>query len=262
MYSTTTKISIYKEDQVANGFSDYLVFVDESGDHGLETIDRDYLIFVLAFCIFKKSEYTNGLVHALQEFKFKHFGHDQVVLHEADIRRDRGDFSFLKTKEKKAAFLDELSNIVDNASFVLITTVINKQPYKLRYHDPVNPYHVALGYGLERVFYYLRANGGCTGKTHLIVERRGKKEDAELELEFRRVCDGGNYEGVQLPFEVIFAGKKSNSAGLQLADLIARPVGIKILRPNQQNSAYEIIQTKFYRNNDGKFQGWGLKIFP
>ncbi len=247
---------------MTSGFSDYLVFVDESGDHGLESIDQGYPVFVLAFCIIKKTDYSRLLVPALQEFKFKHFGHDQVILHEVDIRRDRGAFDFLKTKEKKEDFLGELSNIVKDIPFTLVTTVIKKEAYKQRYRDPANPYHVALGYGLERVFYYLRANGGNTGKTHVVVEKRGKKEDAELELEFRRVCDGGNYERTQLPFEIIFSDKKSNSAGLQLADLIARPVGMKILRPEQQNRAYEIIEAKFYRNNGGRFQGWGLKCFP
>jgi hypothetical protein len=32
-------------------FSEYIVYVDESGDHGLETIDPNYPVFVLAFCI-------------------------------------------------------------------------------------------------------------------------------------------------------------------------------------------------------------------
>ena len=244
------------------GFSDYLVFVDESGDHGLETIDAGYPMFVLAFCIFKKSEYTSQLVPAIQNFKFKHFGHDQVILHEVDIRRDRGDFAFLKTRELKAAFMSELSDIVATTPFTLVSTAIKKERYKQRYHNPDNPYHVALGYGLERVFYYLRSRGAHIGKTHVVVEKRGAKEDAELELEFRRVCDGANYERAQLPFEVVFADKKSNSAGLQLADLIARPVGIKLLRPDQANRAYEIIETKFYRNCGGRFHGWGLKCFP
>lgn len=247
---------------MSGAFSDYLVFVDESGDHGLDTIDAGYPVFVLAFCIFRKSDYTGHLVPALQQFKFNHFGHDQVILHEVDIRRDRGDFSFLKTRALKEAFLAELSGIVEASPFTLVATVINKAPYKQRYQYPANPYHVALGYGLERVFYFLRAHGAQQAKTHVIVEKRGAREDAELELEFRRVCDGANYEGVQLPFEVVFADKKSNSAGLQLADLVARPVGIKMLRPEQANRAYEVIEAKFYRSGAGQIRGWGLKCFP
>ncbi len=243
-------------------FSDYIVYVDESGDHGLKTIDPNYPVFVLAFCIIHKQNFTEQLVPAIQKFKFKHFGHDQIILHETDIRRDRGDFSILKSKTAKDDFMAELSDIIEVTPFTFISTVIKKEQYRRRYNDPDNPYHVALGYGLERVFYYLRSQGVLPSKTHVIVERRGKQEDNELELEFRRICDGGNYESAQLPLELIFADKKSNSVGLQLADLVARPVGLKILKPEQANRAYDILENKFYRNDAGQHNGWGLKCFP
>jgi hypothetical protein len=76
---------------MAANFSDYIVYVDESGDLGLKTIDPNYPVFVLVFCIFHKSHFIEKIVPAIQGFKFKHFGHDQVILHETDIRKDRGD---------------------------------------------------------------------------------------------------------------------------------------------------------------------------
>ena len=33
-------------------FDDYIVFVDESGDHGMESIDANYPVFVLVFCVY------------------------------------------------------------------------------------------------------------------------------------------------------------------------------------------------------------------
>lgn len=78
----------------------------------------------------------------------------------------------------------------------------------------------------------------------------------------RRVCDGGNYKKEQLPFEITFVDKKSNSAGLQIADLVARPVGMSILRPEQNNRAFEALRPKFYGNDVGKLNGWRLKCFP
>lgn len=243
-------------------FSEHIVFVDESGDHGLKSIDPNYPMFVLAFCIFRKTEYATTLVSELKHFKFKHFGHDQVILHETDIRKDRGDFSILKTREKKEAFLNELSDIVEATPFTFVATAVLKEKLLARYVKPDNPYHVALGFGLERVFFYLQSIGETGAKTHIVVEKRGKQEDEELELEFRRVCDGNNYQGVALPFEIVFADKKSNSAGLQMADLLARPVGMKILRPEQPNRAYDIIERKFYRNERGQYKGCGLKCFP
>jgi hypothetical protein len=247
---------------VSGRFSEHIVFVDESGDHGLKSIDPNYLMFVLAFCIFRKAEYATTLVPEFKHFKFKHFGHDQVILHETDIRKDRGDFTILKTREKKEAFLSELSDIVEATSFTFVATAIQKEVLLARYANPDNPYHVALGFGLERVYFYLRGIGEAGRKTHVVVEKRGKQEDAELELEFRRVCDGNNYLRKPFPFEIVFADKRSNSAGLQMADLLARPVGMKLLRPDQPNRAYVIIEKKFYRNGKGQINGWGLKCFP
>ncbi len=243
-------------------FSDYIVFVDESGDHGMETIDPEYPVFVLAFCVLNKTDYIGKLTPAMQSVKFKHFGHDNFVLHERDIRKDSGDFSELKTREKKTAFLNDLTDMVLATPFTLVCCIIRKDLLRRRYAEPANPYHIALGFGMERVFYFLRSKGAVTRRTHIVVEKRGKKEDAELELECRRVCDGGNYERAALPFEMVFLDKKSNSPGLQLADLVARPVGISLLRPDQPNRAYDALRDKFYRNAVGNIQGWGLKCFP
>lgn len=247
---------------MAEEHSEYIVFVDESGDHGLDAIDVGYPMFVLAFCIIKKLDYVNQLTPAIQNVKFKHFGHDNVILHERDIRKDIGDFVSLKTREKKFAFMDDLTAIVEATPFTLITCVIRKDNLKMRYADPDNPYHIAMGFGLERTFYFLRSQGAVAAKTHVIVEKRGKKEDAELELEFRRVCDRSNYEKVLLPFEAVFLDKKSNNAGLQLADLVARPIGLSVFKPEQPNRAYDALKTKFYTNGKGAIRGWGIKCFP
>ena len=65
-----------------------------------------------------------------------------------------------------------------------------------------------------------------------------------------------------MPLEIVFADKKANLPGLQLADLVARPVGMSILRPVQANRAFEVLEGKFYTNNGGNRKGWGLKCFP
>jgi len=88
-----------------------------------------------------------------------------------------------------------------------------------------------------------------------------------LELEFRRVCDGANRLGISLPFDIVFADKKVDSPGLQLADLVARPIGMHILRPDQENRAFAVLRRKFFcsggRDRLGEgFENWGLKIFP
>ena len=55
-------------------YSDYVIYVDESDDHSLKPIDRDYPVFVLDFCIFWKDHYANAVAPRVQTFKFTHFG--------------------------------------------------------------------------------------------------------------------------------------------------------------------------------------------
>lgn len=94
------------------------------------------------------------------------------------------------------------------------------------------------------------------------LEKRGRREDDELELAFRRICDGANRWGRLNSFELVFADKRTNSAGLQLADLTARPIGRHVMDPSQHNRAWTILAAKLRRSPVGAVQGWGLKIFP
>lgn len=240
--------------------SDYIVYVDESGNHELEKIEADYPVFVLAFCIFKKDAYASSITPNIQRFKFKHFGHDMVVLHEHEIRKAQGNFDILTKRIVREEFLNDLSGLIKSSLFTIVSVVIEKNNLKLKYKHPENPYHIALEFGLERVFNFLENQNQQDRTTHIVFEKRGKKEDAELELEFRRVLDKNTSWGIK-PFEIIMADKKVNSCGLQLADLVARPIGRKILKPSQNNRAFDIIENKFYHNS-GKAEGWGLKFFP
>lgn len=244
-----------------NGFSDYLVFVDESGDHGLSSIDPQYPVFVLAFVIVRKDDYVDVLTPGIQRFKLKHFGHDGVVLHERDIRRDLGPFEILRSPRRKEAFVAELGEIIRGAPITIVASVIDKVALQATYNVPSSPYDLALAFGLERIAMHL--NGlGQSGTTFVTMERRGRREDEELELEFRRVCAGQNMLREPLALEPVFAGKDANHVGLQLADLVARPIGLHALHPDQENRAYEIIEQKLRRNPRGVIQGWGLKRFP
>ncbi|MDF1585244.1 DUF3800 domain-containing protein [Marinimicrococcus flavescens] len=94
------------------------------------------------------------------------------------------------------------------------------------------------------------------------VEKRGRREDDDLELAFRRIRDGASLEGPMPGFEIVSADKKTNSAGLQLADLTARPIGRHVLDPAQPNRAWDIIEPKLRRSPAGEVRGWGLNIFP
>jgi hypothetical protein len=66
----------------------------------------------------------------------------------------------------------------------------------------------------------------------------------------------------RVPVDIVMADKKSISTGLQLADLVARPIGLQVLRPGQPNRAFEVLAPKIRRRPSGKVDGWGSKVFP
>ena len=248
-------------------FSDYVVYVDESGDHSLASIDPDYPVFVLALCIFHRRHYSEKIIPAVEKLKFNYFGHDSVVLHENEIRKQKGDFAFLSHRPTRTAFMERVSSIMDASNFILIACVVDKARVGRSEGAASNPYHIALGICLEALRSFLVEKKQDELQTHVVVECRGKKEDSELELEFRRICDGNNSGNRHLPFDIVFADKKTNLTGLQLADLVARPVGLSYIRPAQVNQAFELLKRKFFcdggRERVGSgYENVGLMIYP
>ncbi|WP_337243518.1 DUF3800 domain-containing protein [Luteimonas sp. gir] len=249
-----------------SSFSDYLVFVDESGDHGMASIDPAYPLFVLSCCLISKHDYMATVVPAIQRIKFAVFGHDAVVLHEREIRRDIGPFAILRDPDRKRAFLEALTDALAATPMAVFAAVIDKRRLQDRERDE-NPYEVSLRFCLERIYYRLRRQGQTgdthqTLTTHVLCESRGNNEDRDLELSFRRICSGDNYGGQSIPFEPVICHKRSNSIGLQLADLVARPIGMHQLKPEQPNRAWDVIREKLDCDSQGRYMGYGLKCFP
>ncbi len=266
-YPLFDSVSLESYATTKSKFSDFIVYVDESGDHSLQSIDAKYPVFVLAFCVFHKRYYSETVVSALQKFKFNQFGHDIILLHEREIRKAEGAFSGLQKAEDKRLFLGSLTGIIEHSNFVLMSCVIDKNGLRSKLGSGGNAYNIALGFCLETLFEFLKEKNQHGRQTHVVVERRGPKEDDELELEFRRVCDGANKLDSSLPFNIIFADKRVNSAGLQFADLVARPIGLSVVRPHQDNRAFDVLKRKFFcaggRATVGKnYDGWGLKVYP
>ncbi|MBL8067667.1 MAG: DUF3800 domain-containing protein [Armatimonadetes bacterium] len=229
----------------------------------MASIDPQYPVFVLVFVIFHKDSYIDAAVPAIQRLKFRWWGHDNVVLHTSDIKRNRGPFAFLFDSAKREVFLSDLDKTVDSLDFTLIAAVIDKNKHKQRYSTPHNPYEIALKFCMERLSMHLKDLSAVDKKTFLIVEHRGQKEDKDLELAFRRICDGENAMNQQMcNFDITFMNKKCNSTGLQIADLCATPIGTRHLNPSSQSRSYQTVSSKFRKSPAGVPDGYGMKVFP
>jgi hypothetical protein len=241
--------------------SDYLLFIDESGDHGLKKIDRHYPVFVLCGVLVHKDAYL-ALARHLSEIKLEIWGHDEIVLHEHDIRKPSGQFSVLQIQAIRNRFHGLLDELFARGEFQLISSIIRKEAYLARYPQPPNPYDLSMSFVLERAFLEVNARGQGARQLVAVVESRGPNEDAQLRAAFNRIVLGNNACRRALPFQLEMVSKKANSCGLQIADLAARPLGLRYLRPDQPNRAFQSLQPKIRRNATGRAEGYGVKLFP
>jgi hypothetical protein len=241
--------------------SSYIAYFDESGDHGMDKIDKEFPVFVLCGWLFRIEDYLKCELESFSRIKFKHFGHDAVIFHSRDIRKQLGYFQILTDKSKRDAMMKDIADYFEKTSGTLIAAGIDKNAHKKQYKEPISPYSMSLLFCLERLYACLKDKGETGKAMYCVFEERGAKEDQELALIFEKICGGQNNWG-KLPFQLIFASKRTNMPGLQGADLAAYPIARYIIDPKSKNPAYGVLEKKFRRSPGGKIEGWGLKIFP
>lgn len=160
---------------VGSKYSKYVVYVDESGDHGMANLDPNYPVFVLAFCVFHKGHYTRKVVADIEDLKFRYFGHDLIVLHENEILKAKGEFKRFNNLALRNQFMSDLTDVIDGSNFILISCVIDKSQLKARHANPANPYHIALGFCLETLFEFLSEKKQQDLVTHVVCRAPGQE---------------------------------------------------------------------------------------
>ncbi len=240
--------------------SEYIVYADESGDHSMDDVNKLYPVFVLAFCIFSKKAYLEEVIKYIKGFKFAFWGHDLTVLHSSKLRKRLDDFQFLHDQIIRADFINELNNVIGRSSFEIIAMAIDKRHLQEGTLPACNPYELSLEHCIEEIYQFLRGNNQCHKLTHIIIESRGKKEDDELQIVFQRIVAKNDDLQAIYPLRLCFADKKTNSVGLQIADLVAYPIVRFLINPEQENPAFKIIEKKFRMYPE--YQGNGFKVFP
>jgi hypothetical protein len=202
----------------------YVVYVDESGNAEGVPPGHQFPIFLLALCVFDIEEYVQQVVPKFQTLKFEFFGHDLVVLHEREIRRKSGEFKVFRDPSAAFRFQRQLTEIIESSNFQIIAEAVHVEgPQSLSLYSSV------LGLGLSRLDSVLHE------PYVLVLESRGKRQDKQVfeSLENRTTVS-----------KIKFATKETMSTGLQIADLVARPIAMNILKPDQVSRAFEAIRAK------------------
>ncbi len=239
-----------------------LMFLDESGDHSLEKIDATYSVFVLTGCIFDFDYYHSTVEPSIQSLKRKHFGNADIILRSYDIRKQKNDFSLLVDKKKREEFYCDLNREISDLKYTIIAAAINKNALKKQYFDPANPYHLCFRFIMERTIMFI----GQEKETLMFrIESRETHNDRKLAAEYENFKKGTSMftaEEIQSKFaDLSFNQKSQNIVGMQIADLVAYPIGKWIMDPKRENKVFDMVKVKIHSKGEN-ISGYGLKIFP
>lgn len=240
------------------------LYLDESGDHNLEVIDPQYPVFVLGGVILDDDYVRDIATPAVQEFKQSLFGTNDILLHTADITRNKNGFENLKDTRFRQHFYAELNLLIQSLEFKVIACAIKKADHFSRYGlSAIDPYLLSLNVLIERFCFDLKEqkiNG------QIIAEKRGLQLDRELDLAWLNLKIQGTKfvqasEIDKYIDSLILRDKTCGLIGIELADLMVSPIGRHVIGKKTKED-FRIIESKFRTNHDGNYNDWGLVILP
>jgi hypothetical protein len=127
------------------------MYLDESGDHSLTRLDPQYPVFVLGGVILDREYAETTLEARLRAFKRELFGRDDLILHTADLTRNRAGFERLKEPTFRRRFYSELNALMRRLSYTVVACVIKKQAHLERFGlAALDPYLLSLNVLVER----------------------------------------------------------------------------------------------------------------
>lgn len=258
----------------------YRLYIDESGDHVFKNLDSpNHRYLCLLGCWFRAGEYRTFHA-ALEAMKQQHLPHNPdapIVLHRDDLINRRGPFGVLCEPARREAFDNALLDVISQAEFKLVAIVIDKKAVVDSYGAAAaHPYHLAMGFMLQR---YCGLLNHMSRRGDVLTESRGGREDRMLKDSYERSYERGAWQQPARFFQEALTTrqlklktKKSNIAGLQLADILGHPVKQAVLRkyglldvPAGPFAArvLEVAEPKFNRHlYDGHVEGYGYVLYP
>ncbi len=95
------------------------LFLDESGNHSLTAFEPAYPVFVLGGVIIADAD-LKAVDEAVRAFKRDALGDECVVLHTADIARNRRGFEMLADGAQRSRFHRELNELMRSLPFAVV----------------------------------------------------------------------------------------------------------------------------------------------
>lgn len=205
----------------------YLVYIDESGNTGMNLKDVQQPVFLLAALVLPESRWFQ-LEKEFFAIKEKYFGAEyahEFEIHAKDLKNARGPFKALEFKEQ-LSFRDEILQLLMLNRITVVYRRIIKNKFE-RFCEQhygrgikINPYIMALPFVCMEVEHHIKSLKGDHQWMLIFDEQKENLDDAEKSLRTLRLDSQSILQTDRL-IEKGFFVDSAKSFALQLTDLVA-----------------------------------------
>lgn len=246
-----------------------LVFIDECGHHTHH--DHHFPYFSVAAVLIAERDYPS--IRRRWRAWRRWLTDPTRATHEPRMRTKDLRYILLPGRSVERAQAS-LGRLLMALPFYLVAAVLDHRAFVQQYQGqpvdeflPRDSYLMCFTFVLERIVHLLYHGLGDQVAT-VIADQRGAREDALLQREFQRLKVEGTLFYKESWFRyclgphIRFLSRDHDEVGLQIADLLARPVAEKYADPKSSPLRWEVARAKLYWGNEGTRPAYGLKLFP
>jgi len=240
------------------------MYLDDTGTASLKTPNPHRQITCLCGVIIEDSVYRDQVVPRLSQFCGRWFGGHGPVIHRKEIQSASRQFHSFRKRPKAQRFHAEWNGLLASLEFRIVAVVVDvpllREWQSLGYvfpDLPSNDYVRVVAFALERFARFLldqSAGKGLDVRGNVTIERKGKKEDKELQDYYQDQmlrCGTQFYKSYELkgvlPPLLNIAAKDPANYGLQIADWLAWPLAEAVAT---KGSDLAIADPKYYGINE------------
>lgn len=246
-----------------------VMYLDESGNHDLRPakINPRYPVFALGGVVVDRAYERTVIGPQLRDFKVQYLGDEEIILHTKDMHRLGKGFEVLADRDYRLTFYKALNELIDSWDFKIIACAIKLIDHIAQHgQNALDPYMYSLDVVVER---FCKELNNTTDSGFICAEMRNPGLDRDLRTAWEKIRREGTAfaPAAEIDEKIVhltLKDKKPNIAGMQLADLIATPVGRGVLKlPTKDDEVSRVVvKRKFRRGWLNQHRGYGLVVLP
>ena len=240
--------------------ANYYLFLDELKPNSL------YKHFCIGGIFVEEEYYRKEICNYVKNLKFSIFQTHNIILHESELKSNKGKFKVLKDKNLEQKFWNGMHKLFDEYNFKTMCVSVDYDKFISAYPTKGaiqnSEYYVALQIILENFVHFLNS---VDGKGCVYLESRGLDADYELQLQYELIKKQGTLFIPGNVFQdrlkaISFPLKIDNSIGLQMADFIPNSIARELSGVEQKEyTLHDVILKKSYDGNNDMQQRFGIK---